>query len=68
MNNHDAVIAASAKLIAPNFAEFLHGDEAFVEALHEAASKYVAAQGLYSDEAETDIAMELVMRVTVLVD
>ena len=68
MNNHDAVIAASAKLIAPNFAEFLHGDEVFMEALHEATSKYVAAQGLYSDEAEHDVAMELVMKVTVLVD
>ncbi len=68
MNNHDSIIAASAKLIAPNFAEFLHGDDAFIEALHEATSKYVAAQGLYSEDAEHDIAMELVMRVTVLAD
>ena len=68
MNNHDSIIAASAKLIAPNFAEFLHGDDVFMDALHEATSKYVAAQGLYSEDAEHDIAMELVMRVTVLAD
>ena len=68
MNNYDTLIAASAKLIAPDFAEFLHGDEAFVEALQLAASNDVASKGLHSEEAEIDIAAELMMRLTVLVD
>ena len=68
MNNYDTLIAASARLIAPDFAEFLHGDEAFVEALQLAASNYVASKGMYSEEAEIDIAGELSMRLTILVD
>ena len=68
MNQYDSLIAASARLIAPDFAEFLHGDEAFVEALQLAASNYVASKGLHSEEAEIDIAGELSMRLTVLVD
>ncbi len=68
MNNYDTLIAASAKLIAPEFAEFLHADEAFIEALQVAAANYVASKGLHSEEAEMDISMELMTRVTVLVD
>ena len=38
------------------------------QALQVAAANYVASKGLHSEEAEIDISMELVQRVTVLVD
>lgn len=68
LNQHDTIIANTAKTLALNFAEFLHQDDDFIEALHIATTKYVESQGIFSEEAELDIAMELVMRVTVLAD
>ena len=68
LNEHDTLIAETAKIIATNFAEFLHQDENFVEALQDATTKYVASKGIFDEEAEMDVAMELVGRVTVLVD
>ncbi len=68
MNQHDKLIAATSKTLALNFAEFLHQDENFIEALHEATTKYVESKVIFTEEAELDVAMELVGRVTVLVD
>ena len=68
INQHDQIIEQAGRQLAPNFGEFLMTQDVFMEKLMDAAAAYVEAQGIYSDEAVIDVASELVMRVTVLVD
>ncbi len=68
LNRHDAILAQAGRSLAENFGEALHGNEEFTSVLMDAAAAYVEAQGIFSDDAVIDIAAELVMRVTVLVD
>ena len=68
MNNHDYLIAQLAATIAPGLADHLLADDAFVDALHTSVADYVGKKGVFADEVEVDIAMELVQRVTVLHD
>ncbi len=68
MNKHDSLLALTGRALAENFGEALHANEEFTSVLMDAAAAYVEAQGIFSEDAVIDIAAELVMRVTVLVD
>ena len=68
MNKHDHLIAQLAATIAGGLGDHLLSDDNFVDALHTSVAEYVGKQGVFADEVEFDIAMELVQRVTVLQD
>ena len=68
MNKHDHLIAQLAATIASGLGDHLLADDNFVEALHCSVADYVSNQGVFADDVELDIAMELVSRVTVLQD
>ena len=66
MNKHDHLIVQLAATIAPGLSDHLLSDDAFVDALQNSVADYVGSTGMFADDVELDIAMELVQRVTVL--
>ena len=66
MNKHDHLICQLAATVAPGLSDHLLADEAFVDALHNSVADYVGKLGMFAEDVEFDVAMELVSRVTVL--
>ena len=66
INQHDHLISQLAATIAPGLSDHLLSDDTFVGALHNSVAEYVGSTGMFADDVEIDIAMELVQRVTVL--
>ena len=65
---HDVLIANLAATISAGLHDHLLADDAFIDALHSSVADYVGKQGVFADEIEVDIAMNLVQRVIVLQD
>ena len=68
MNKNDRLISRLAGCIAAGLHEHLLSDDAFVDALHTSVADYVGKQGVFADDVEVDVAMDLVQRVIVLQD
>ena len=65
MNKHDEAIRKLANGFSAMFAEEVAGDERFHELLMEMASEFVSREiPIVSEDSQTDMAAELMMRVT----
>lgn len=66
MNKYDEAIRLLANGFADQFAEQLAGDERMHDLIMELASEFVEAEiPVVSEDSQTDLAMELIMHVTV---
>lgn len=66
MNDHDKIIRSLAEMLNEDFAEFVAGHEAVHDLVMELASEYVGEKmTMVKEEDQTDVAMELMMGVTV---
>ena len=66
MNVHDEAIRRLADGFSTEFAEFCAGDERMHELMMDLASEYVETNiTIVSEDDQTDVASELMMRVTV---
>lgn len=68
MNKHDHLIVQLAATIAPGLSDHLLCDDKFIDALHNSVADYVGSTGMFADDVELDIAMELVQRINVSQD
>ena len=65
LNHHDNAIRLLADGFSQQFCEEVAGDERFHDLLMELAEEFVAREiPIVSDDDETDVAYELMMRVT----
>ena len=66
LNKYDEAIRLLASGFADNFAEMVAGDERVHELMMDLAVEFVAAEiPVVSEDSQTDLAMELIMGVTV---
>ena len=68
INKRDHLIIQLAATIAPGLSDHLLSDDNFIDALHNSVADYVSSTGMFADEVEIDIAMELVQRINVSQD
>ena len=65
MNKHDEAIRNLANGFSSQFAETVAADERFHDLLMELAGEFVVMEvPIVSEDSQTDLAMELMMRVT----
>jgi len=66
INKYDEAIRLLASGFADRFAEQIAGDERMHDLIMELASEFVAEEmPIVSEDSQTDMAMELIMQVTV---
>ena len=66
MNNYDKSVALLAGVYTSEFAEYLAADERVHDLMMELAEEFVETQTpIVMEDAKTDVAMELIMGVTV---